>query len=58
MNEEETKDPLPCGGNVALDQEGNIIRWYGCEAHLFDPGPPCEWQKRTNAQPREVRYGF
>jgi hypothetical protein len=32
-----------CAGVVVYDHEGNYVKRYGCEVHLFDDGI-CPWQ--------------
>lgn len=41
--------PERCAGGVAYDADGNFIERYGCEVHLFTPGP-CGWQDAMLAE--------
>ena len=49
MNEDK-----PCGGGVEYDADGNYVRRYACEVHLFDPGV-CRWQQTMQDERNERR---
>lgn len=38
-----------CGGSVAYDTDGRVVRRYGCEVHLFDQGS-CPWEDARQAE--------
>ena len=47
MNEDK-----PCGGCISYDADGNQLKRWACEVHLFDPGT-CPWEQKRRAEEAE-----
>lgn len=45
---------LPCGGSVEYTADGEYVRRFGCEVHLFDPGT-CEWERIMHEERKQAR---